>query len=295
MAGIGLSRPYIADYNYSGSGSPTYTNGRRLGKATQLELSLDEGESNILYGDNGPAESDNQFSGGSINVSTTDLLPAPMLQALGLKSELIQATGLTTQNAQWIVYDDDQVIPYQGFGGIVKKQIDNVVKWVAVVFLKIQFANPGFTAVTQGASIEWQTSTLTAQVLRSDAPGHRWQMMSTPLDTEDDAEAALKAALGISDTPTLGALTVTSDAGTTAGTTAITVEPLIAYGNHYVYEVNTSVTPPTAGEDVSDMLPWDGASDITATNGQEILIVEADADNKAVAAGQATVVANGGT
>ena len=62
-----------------------------------------------------------------------------------------------------------------------------------------------------------------------------------------------------------------------------------------MYQVDASVTPPEAGADVSEMTAWDGVSDITATNGQEILIVEADADNKAVAAGQATVVANGGT
>ena len=119
----------------------------------------------------------------------------------------------------------------------------------------------------------------------------------TPIDEvcEEDAEAAVKSVLGLKAPTELGALTVTSEAGTAAGTTAITVEPLISYGNHYVYETGASVTPPAAGQDVSDMDPWDGASDITATNGQEILIVEADAENKALAAGQATVVANGGT
>ena len=295
MAGIGLSKPYYALYNWSGSGNPTYTQGGKLGKATALELSLNESGTNSLYADNGPAEMDTKFSGGSLSVSTDELLPTPMLAALGLKAERIQAEGLTTQNAQWIVYDDDQEAPYVGFGGIVKKQINNVTKWVALVFLKLQFANPGVNAVTQGESIEWQTSTLTASVLRSDETKHRWQMMSFPLDTEEDAEIALKSALNIPGEPSLGALTVTSQAGTAQGTTAITVTPSLAYGNHYVYEVNTSVTPPDAGEDVSGMLPWDGTSDITAANGQEILLVEADEENKAVAAGQATVTANGGT
>ena len=45
---------------------------------------------------------------------------------------------------------------------------------------------------------------------------------------------------------------------------------------------------------MSSWTPWDGVSDITATNGQEICIVEADADNKAVAAGETTVTANAG-
>ena len=39
---------------------------------------------------------------------------------------------------------------------------------------------------------------------------------------------------------------------------------------------------------------WDGTTEITATNGQEIGIVEVNLDNQAVAAGKTTVVANGG-
>lgn len=296
MAGIGLSKPYYAIYNWSGSGMPTYSGGGKLGKATQMELTLDEGDSNVLNADNGPAETDNQFSGGSLSISTDDLLPPPMLAALGLKAEAIQAEGLTTQNPQWIVYDDDQTVPYVGFGGIIKKQINNVTKWVALVLLKVQYSNPGVTAVTQGDTIEWQTSTLTATVLRSDEPKHRWQMMSYPLDTEADAEAAIRSILGISDDPTLGTLTVTSAAGSTTGTTAITVTPAITYGNHYVYQTGDTVTLPEAGADVSTggWLPWDGTAQITATNGNEIAIVEANADNQAVSAGKTTVTANAG-
>lgn len=295
MATIGLSKPYYAIYNWNGTDQPTYSGGGLLGKATELSLSLDEGDANILYADNGPAESDNQFTGGSLSVSTDDLLPAPMLGALGLVAELMNISGVQTPNAQWLVYDDRQAIPYVGFGGIIKKRQGGATKWVALVLLKVQFSNPGVDAVTQGETIEWQTPTLSATVMRDDSVNHRWQLMSTPLDTEADAEAAVKSILGISDTPTLGTLTVRSVAGATAGTTAITVTPPITYGNHYVYEAGASAELPTAGEDVSGLTPWDGAADITATNGETIVIVEANAANEAVAAGQATVVANGGT
>lgn len=295
MATIGLSKPYYATYNYSGDGQPTYTGGGLLGKATELSLTLDEGDSNILYADNGAAESDNQFTGGSLSVSTDDLLPTPMLNVLGLVAELMQIEGVQTPSAQWIVYDDRQTIPYVGFGGIIKKRQSGATKWVALVLLKVQFSNPGVDAVTQGETIEWQTPTLNATVMRDDGPNHRWQLMSTPLDTEADAEAAVKSILGISDTPTLGSLTVTSKAGTAEGTTAISVTPLLTYGNHYMYEVGASPSLPTAGEDVSGLTPWDGTSDITATNGETIVIVEANGANQAISAGQATVVANAGT
>ena len=295
MATIGLSKPYYAIYNWNGTDQPTYSNGGKLGKATELDISLNEGDSNVLNADNGPAESDNRFSGGTASISTDDLLPPPMLAVLGLVAELMQIEGVHTPNAQWMVYDDRQEIPYVGFGGVIKKQINQATKWVAFVLSKIQFSNPSINAVTQGDTIEWQVPTLTANIMRSDESLHRWFQMSSPLDTEADAEAAVKSALGISDTPTLGSLTVESVAGATAGTTAITVTPPITYGNHYVYEVGASAELPTAGEDVSGLTPWDGAADITATNGETIVIVEANAANEAVAAGQATVVANGGT
>ena len=63
---------------------------------------------------------------------------------------------------------------------------------------KIQFANPGISAVTQGETIEWQTKELTATVMRDDTADHSWQWMSTPLDTEAEAEAAIQNVLDIS-------------------------------------------------------------------------------------------------
>lgn len=295
MATIGLSRPYYAIYNYTGSGQPTYTGGGLLGKATELSLTLDEGDANILYADNGPAESDNQFTGGSLSITTDDILPTPMLSVLGLVAERMNIEEVQTPNAQWIVYDDRQAIPYVGFGGIIKKRQSGATKWVALVLLKVQFSNPGVEAVTQGETIEWQTPSLSATVMRDDGTNHRWQLFSTPLDTEADAEAAVKSILGISDTPVLKSLTVVSEAGSAQGTTNITVTPTISYGNHYMYQVDASVTLPTAGEDISSWTPWDGSSPITATNGQEIVIAEANSANQAMAAGETTVVANAGT
>ena len=293
MATIGLSKPYYAIYNENG-GVPTYSGGGLIGKATEMTLELEGAEANVLYADNGPAESDNQFAGGSLTLSTDDLLPEPMLAILGLKQEAMDIDEITTSSPQWIVYDDDQEIPYVGFGGIIKAKQNNVTKWIAVVLTKIQFANPGVTAVTQGETIEWQTKELTANVMRDDSAKHRWQMMSTPMDTEEDAEAAIKKILNITNpSPTLGVLTVSSAEGQEIGDTKITVSPAITYGNHYLYQVGTSITLPTAyGESVAEEYThWNGMADITAANGQEIGIVEADAENKAAAAGKTTVVA----
>lgn len=295
MATIGLSKPYFAPYSYTGVGNPTYSGGFSIGKAVELSLELEGGESNNFYADNSIAESDNQFAGGTVTLTTDDLLPVPMMGILGLKMQPITLDGGTTQNPQWIVFDDDQAAPYGGLGGIVKKQINNVQKWVAIVFTKTQFSNPGLEAVTQGETIEWQTTELTATIMRDDSAKHTWRMQSTPMDTEADAEAAVKQMLNIKD-PTLGTLTVNSAAGTEEGDTAITVTPTLTYGNHYVYKTDTSVTLPTEyGEDVSEgWQSWNGTAEIAATTGNEIGIVESDTNNKAVAAGKTTVTANGG-
>lgn len=193
MATIGLSKPYYAIYS-DGGGTPTYTGGALIGKATEMSLELEGADANILYADNGPAESDNQFAGGTLTISTDDLLPEPMKAIFGLKEEELADSG---SGAKWIVFDDDQDIPYVGFGGIIKKKQSGAVKWVALVLTKVQFANPGVNAVTQGETIEWQTSELTATVMRDDSAKHKWKMVSTPLDTEAAAEAAIKKALSI--------------------------------------------------------------------------------------------------
>ena len=93
-------------------------------------------------------------------------------------------------------------------------------------------------------------------------------------------------------TPTLGELTVHSVEGTESGKTKITVSPEKTEGNSYKYKTAASPTMPTYGQTcTSGYTAWDGASEITATTGQKIVVVEVDAANKAVAAGMADITA----
>lgn len=196
MATIGLSKPYYAKYTNDGT-TVTYSAGGLLGKYTELSVELNDAEDNTLYGDDAPDESDQQFSGGKANVTTNDLLPDVMLPILGLIAEAVAASGLATENPQWLVWNDDQAIPYVGLGGVIKKKTNGRIKWVAFVLEKIQFANPGLSAVTQGKTIEWQTQKLTATILRSDAAKHSWFRMSSLMDSAEDAEKLVKAFLNI--------------------------------------------------------------------------------------------------
>lgn len=91
---------------------------------------------------------------------------------------------------------------------------------------------------------------------------------------------------------TLGTLTVTSAAGTSSGNTKITVSPAKANAdNVYKYKVGSAAETVTYGQNVKTWTAWDGTSEITAANSQEITVVEASSDYKALKAGNATVTA----
>lgn len=205
MATIGLSKPYIAKYSNNET-TVTYSEGTLVGKAVEIGIELEGGDTNILYADNGPAESDSQFAGGSLTLITDELEPEAMLVYLGLKAEEITDENITTPDAKWIIYDSDQSIPYVGFGAILKKKIANQYKYVAVALSKIQFTNPGTSAVTQGETIEWQTPELSATIMRSDNERAEWKRLTTPLNTEAEAEAAIKKLFNITDPLTVNTL-----------------------------------------------------------------------------------------
>lgn len=90
----------------------------------------------------------------------------------------------------------------------------------------------------------------------------------------------------------LGTLTVTSAAGTTSGTTKVTVAPALASGNSYKYKTGSALTAPVYDQLISGgYTNWDGSADITAVTGNTIFIVEVDGAGKAKKAGQTTVAA----
>lgn len=198
MATIGLSRPYFAKYAADGT-AVSYSAGALLGKYTELSVSLTEPEDNDLYADNGPDETDTQFTGGTAEITTNDLLADVMMSVLGLTTEQINAEGMTSENPVWMLFDDDQVIPYIGLGGIIQKKIKGEIKYQAYVLPKIQPSNPGLSVTTKGKTITWQTPRLSCKILRSDEPKHRWYMLSSILDSEEDAAKAIRAYLNIAE------------------------------------------------------------------------------------------------
>ena len=162
MATIGLSKPYYAVYN-NASGTVSYNNGAVMGKATEANIEIETSDDNNLYADNAIAETDRQFTGGTLTLSTDELSQEVSKAILGLKEQaLADITGITDEDVKELIYDDTQVTPYLGVGFIVKKIVSGVTKWRGIVLTKVMFSIPADAATTQGESIEWQVPELTA-------------------------------------------------------------------------------------------------------------------------------------
>lgn len=92
---------------------------------------------------------------------------------------------------------------------------------------------------------------------------------------------------------TVWRLKVVSVAGAATGKTKITVSPSLTDGNAYVYKSGAEVTLPALFDEcgtADGFAPWDGTAEIPAAAGETILIVETDADGKAIKAGTAPAV-----
>lgn len=101
-------------------------------------------------------------------------------------------------------------------------------------------------------------------------------------------EAFVKLEAGSSQ---LGALTVSSVAGTANGDTKITITEPKGDANSYKYKVADAAVDVTYKQSVRNWTAWDGASDITAETGKTITVVECDAEYLALKAGSNTVTA----
>lgn len=196
MAKIGLRKPYFAVYSNTGE-TVTYSNGALIGKAVELSIELEAADDSILYADDAPAEAANVFAGGSVKLTTDDLLPGVMLSVLGVAEKTITNEKIQTKDPKWYIWDDRQDTPYLGFGAIVKIQTNNKIGYQAVILPKIKFTNPNDTFKTHGKEIEWGTPEISGTILRSDAADHPWKSVSSVMESADDAEEAIKQYLQI--------------------------------------------------------------------------------------------------
>lgn len=185
----GFSKPYVAKYAAS-EGTVTYSNGMKLARGVEVSISPESTGDNNFYADNVLAESDRgRFTGGELTLTVDGLLIAAEQLIMGLP---------TAGQDGWTAYGDDQNAPDLGVGFIVRYMSDGVTTYVPIVLAKVKFAPIEINAATQEEEIDWQTTELTATIMRGEDANHNWKYVGADVETEAAAETALKTKLGIS-------------------------------------------------------------------------------------------------
>lgn len=190
MATVGLSDMYYAKYAASGA-TVTYSAGAQLGRASEVDISLDGQSSSVLYLDNGPAEAASSFSGGTATITIGELTLPVAAAILGLST-----TSTSNPTGTVLVFGADVEAPYCGIGMVVKGIVNGTATWLGVILPKVQFQQPGEAATTQGQTVTWQTKQLTATILRDDTAAAAWKKLGQ-FTSRADAVKWVKAQLGI--------------------------------------------------------------------------------------------------
>jgi len=183
----GFSKPYVAEYQET-DGVVTYSNVQPLARGVQVEFEPSSGDTNTFYADNVEAESEGgKFTGGTLTLTVDGLLASAERFIYGLPAA--GADG-------WQEYDEDANAPFLGIGFIIRVMSGGVTSYKPVMFKKGKFDVKPLSAATQEEQIDWQTSELSAQVMRDDTTKRAWKAVGENVSTEALAEAALVAKLG---------------------------------------------------------------------------------------------------
>lgn len=171
----GYSNPYVALYNVSTAGVISYASKQALARGVEVNIEVEVTDDNRFYADNIVAENEpGRFVSGTLTATVDGLKDTA--------NDLI--LGLTANTAGYTDYDDDQAIPYCGFGCVVRYMEDGVESYMAIVLPKVQFNEPAVAASTQEEEIDWQTQELTAQIFKDDSTKHKWKRRYQARTTE---------------------------------------------------------------------------------------------------------------
>ena len=184
----GFSKPYVATYSATGT-TVTYSSGRLLARGVSVNLQPESSEDNNFYADNMVAESSaGEFLGGTVEFEVDGLFTE--VEDLIFGAPAADADG-------WTADGDANEVPYCGAGFIVRWISEGVTTYQPVVLPKVKFALPEEERATQEDEIDWQTTTISAALMRDDTANHNWRYRGGSFSSEADAEDALKDFFGI--------------------------------------------------------------------------------------------------
>lgn len=184
----GFSKPYIAYYKAAG-GVVSYYGGRILARGVNVNIAPESSDSNKFYADNVEAESAaGIFTGGTATVTVDGLFVSAERMLMGLPE---------TDGDGFTAYGDSAAAPNLGFGYLARYMSGGVTTYVPTILVKTKFNQISSSAATQQEEIDWQTQELTATIMRGEDANHNWKYIGSEYPTEEEAERALQAKLGI--------------------------------------------------------------------------------------------------
>lgn len=162
--------------------------GVNIAKMIQADVAINMAKVK-LYADDAVAESDASFQDGTLSLNISDLSNDVQTMLLGHAK-----VGETEEIASGV---DDQA-PYVGAGFYGAKMVNNVKKWRALWFPKVQFTEPGESMATRAETLAFGTDTIVGDI-HIDASGN-WKYEQT-FTTEAAAVTYLNGKAGIVVTP----------------------------------------------------------------------------------------------
>lgn len=187
----GYSKPIVAKYTYADS-TISYSNKTPLARGVEVDMEVEIGDATNFFADNTISESvAGQFNGATATLTVDGLKDTARDLIAGLVTTKTLVVNSSTVTAK--AYDDLQVIPYVGIGFVVRYMENGVTTYAPVILPKAQFSPESLKAATQGESVEFQTTELTATVMRADDANHTWKVVAEDQATEAAAVAVIEA------------------------------------------------------------------------------------------------------
>ena len=187
---VGFSKPYVARYVANG-GDISFVDAQILARGVGVSIQPNTGSDNVFRADNQDAESEaGIFTGATLTLTVDGLFMAAEKFIMGIPATATSEDG-------WTEYNDDQEAPYCAVGFIQKAMSGGRDLYTPIIVIKNKFNQIPISANTQGTTIDWQTTELTAATTRADDAKHSWRMIGANYTTEEEAERALQEKLGI--------------------------------------------------------------------------------------------------
>ena len=184
MASIGLTNIWFGFLTEAQDGTPSYSNGQKLGKAVSANVSITNNNA-TLYGDDALAESDTSFASGTCTLGVTDdddTVFAPLLGHTITDGEVVKTSSDTA--------------PYVGVGRILTKMVNGAYKYKVNFLYKVKFSEPSNEENTKGETVEFSTPSIEGMVSTLSDNKGTWGISKT-FDNKSDAIAYLQGLLNI--------------------------------------------------------------------------------------------------